>query len=90
MIKINCEYEEQCPLQLIQARNHESRNVITSGLTSVAILKKYLDSGKLTSEQIQKHLDIIEQSFEKELQILEQKNKQIEEKNIVIFKKKCV
>lgn len=80
------EYYQEMPQNVVKDDNHFSRNAICPGILSTQILKRNIE--KMSIEQIKKHLDIIEQSFKAELEIIENRNNQVEQGNILIFRKK--
>lgn len=80
------EYMQETPQAIIEDSNHNSRNALSPAFVSVGLLKENLE--KLTIEQIEKHLDNIEKSLKRELEIVEHRNHQVSQGNILIFKKR--
>lgn len=80
------EYMQETPETVIEDSNHNSRNALSPAFISVGVLKRNLE--KLSSEQIKKHLENIENSLNKELEIIEHLNHQVSSGNILIFRKR--
>lgn len=86
MLESSIEYCQQMPEEVIEDYNHSSRNAITPGITSTELLQRNLE--KMSIKQIQRHLSVIHESFLKELEILENRNKQVETGNVLIFSRR--
>lgn len=80
------EYLKEEPTVFVKNNNHMHRNAITPGLLSVQMLK--LNIQNMSQEQIERYLNIIEDSFKKETELIEQQNDQVQTGNILIFRKK--
>jgi uncharacterized protein YukE len=72
--------------EVVEENNHETRNALTPGLSSVELLEHNWE--RMTSQQRQKHLDKIRNSINNAVAILEKNNASIEEGKILLFRRK--
>ncbi len=70
----------------VEQNNHETRNALTPGLSSVEMLEHHWH--KLTPEQRRKHLGRIKESISNAIAVLEENNSQIENGKILLFRKR--
>ncbi len=71
----------------VEKNNHQTRNALTPGLSSLEMLEYNWE--RLTPQQRQKHLDRIRASINNAIAVLEENNSNIEQGNILLFRKRA-
>jgi hypothetical protein len=71
----------------IEENNHQTRNALTPGLSSVELLEHGWD--KMTNEQRQKHLSKIKNSINAAIEILENNNNNLDKGEVLLFRRKA-
>jgi uncharacterized protein YukE len=71
----------------IEESNHQTRNALTPGLSSVELLEDGWD--RMTNEQRQKHLSKIKNSINAAIEILENNNNNLDKGEVLLFRRKA-
>lgn len=72
--------------EVIEHANHTQRNALTPALVSVQILEERWN--ELTDEQVQKYLRRIKSAIGRQMELLEDSNREVAEGKIVVFRKR--
>lgn len=74
------------PDEMIERNNHYTRNALTPALLSVEMLESHWE--KMSPEQIERCLQRIKGAIARQVELLEEDNKNIAMGNVIVFRKR--